>query len=257
MRTVLSAVVALLVLPAWASDPGEPLDCSDWVFLEPGLSCEMVIPPDGIVPNLTDLVDIDNEGDFYRIGPSIKSWCAPPCDVPPLHLCLRRPLIRNTGGVETTIAYVEDRCNDDYANPRADAISVRELRFDRVNGSLLLLSHSGCQTGECGYEPPWAPDGGQWLASISGFATLAEVLEGELPPGPPGPPGPQGPPGPLIPACPDADGDAWADCETDPTCHPYGHPCGDCDDSNSRINPGGPPGQRCEPEEEPTPMPLE
>ena len=42
----------------------------------------------------------------------------------------------------------------------------------------------------------------------------------------------------LIPACPDADGDAWADCITEPTCHPYGHPCGDCDDADDEVNPG-------------------
>ena len=46
--------------------------------------------------------------------------------------------------------------------------------------------------------------------------------------------------------CPDADGDAWADCTTEPTCHPYGHPCGDCDDTDPKVNPGGPPGQRCD-----------
>jgi len=82
---------------------------------------------------------------------------------------------------------------------------------------------------------------------------LIAVLGPFLPP--PGPQGlkvqsaPKAPPGPLIPACPDADGDAWAACVTEPTCHPYGHPCGDCDDADPRINPAAPPGQRCEDEE--------
>ena len=35
----LLTVAVVCLLPAWASEPGEPLDCSDWVFLEPGLSC--------------------------------------------------------------------------------------------------------------------------------------------------------------------------------------------------------------------------
>ena len=65
----------------------------------------------------------------------------------------------------------------------------------------------------------------------------------------------RGPQCPLAPACPDADGDAWADCVTEPTCHPYGHPCGDCDDADPRVNPGAPRGHRCLPDEEPTPIP--
>ncbi len=32
-------VVVVLSLPTSASNPGEPLDCSDWVFVEPGFSC--------------------------------------------------------------------------------------------------------------------------------------------------------------------------------------------------------------------------
>ena len=74
------------------------------------------------------------------------------------------------------------------------------------------------------------------------------VLEGQ--PGPSGPPGPPGPPGPLIPACPDADGDAWADCVTEPTCNPYGHPCGDCDDADASVFPGAPGSRNCELEPE-------
>ena len=44
IRFVMVVVVALVLAPAFASNPGEPLDCSDWVFLEPGLSCVTVIP---------------------------------------------------------------------------------------------------------------------------------------------------------------------------------------------------------------------
>src|SRR5262245_16880357 len=27
------------LLPIWASQPGQPFDCTDWVFLTPGLTC--------------------------------------------------------------------------------------------------------------------------------------------------------------------------------------------------------------------------
>ena len=34
MRIVTLALLVLVIVPAWASEPGQPLDCSDWVFLE-------------------------------------------------------------------------------------------------------------------------------------------------------------------------------------------------------------------------------
>ena len=36
-------LVVACVLPAWASEPGQPLDCSDMVFTEPGLTCTVVV----------------------------------------------------------------------------------------------------------------------------------------------------------------------------------------------------------------------
>ena len=46
MRSLIVGILFVLcLLPAWASNPGEPLDCSDWVFLEPGLSCFMYTMP--------------------------------------------------------------------------------------------------------------------------------------------------------------------------------------------------------------------
>ena len=42
MRTLLVLCVlgVVCVLPVAASDPGQPLDCSDWVLLEPGYTCQ-------------------------------------------------------------------------------------------------------------------------------------------------------------------------------------------------------------------------
>ena len=46
MRYLFSFLLVLLTtFPASASDPGEPLDCSDWVFLEPGISCQVAVTP--------------------------------------------------------------------------------------------------------------------------------------------------------------------------------------------------------------------
>ena len=44
MRKIL-ILIAVATLPALASEPGQPLDCSDWVFLEPGLTCDYFYAP--------------------------------------------------------------------------------------------------------------------------------------------------------------------------------------------------------------------
>ena len=40
---ILTIILAFLS-PAQASNPGEPLDCSDWVIVEPGISVSTIIP---------------------------------------------------------------------------------------------------------------------------------------------------------------------------------------------------------------------
>ena len=45
-RISAASFIALAVTGATlASPPGQPLDCSDWVVLEPGLACSGIIPP--------------------------------------------------------------------------------------------------------------------------------------------------------------------------------------------------------------------
>ncbi len=39
MRRLLYLLVVVCLLPAWASEPGQPLDCSDVIFNESGHSC--------------------------------------------------------------------------------------------------------------------------------------------------------------------------------------------------------------------------
>ena len=114
--------------------------------------------------------------------------------------------------------------------------------FDLIAGRVMFPIASECYGCTNGYSPKL------WVVAIEGFSTLTDVLPPgpEDPEGPVGAPGPQGPPGPLIPACPDSDGDAWADCVTNPTCNPYGHPCGDCDDTDASVFPGAPGSRNCQ-----------
>lgn len=45
------------LLPAWASNPGEPLDCSDMILLEPGYTCTEWVPYrcEGCVPSPVEI----------------------------------------------------------------------------------------------------------------------------------------------------------------------------------------------------------
>jgi hypothetical protein len=298
VKTALPILFVLMSVPAWGSNPGEPLDCSDWVSLNPELSCSDKVPypctfdpENGVcLVNSFPTVALDNTGVFYRIRqiPAVDEFGDP------LMCGIRRleevQLLRITGTTIQLMGYIRSRCVLVEPNIR-DTIGTADqgILFDEETGSLLLQLDPGCRAPSINECLNYSPTGGRWMASIHGLSTESEILPpgpqgpagpqgspgapGDVgPPGPPGeagvpglpgpigpvgPVGPEGPPGPLIPACPDADGDAWADCTTEPTCHPYGHPCGDCDDADPRINPGAPPGQRCEPLDEPTPMPRE
>ena len=267
---VLIAVSVFLIMPTWASNPGELLDCSDWIINRPGLSCAMYAPHGTVLPESVFL-GAGSNGVVTNDG-SILAFRATEVEA-----CrrfggawgtarYRFDLIERSGSNETVIASIEERrgpfnsvdhlrlidssCGGAVNNCRYGYVGVitlgAMLYFDPTAGRLLVPMHRYCGACDVHSSSLCAPeyDGGWGIVAIEGFATTAEVLHDELPEGPPGPAGPrgpqgeQGPPGPLIPACPDADGDAWADCVSDPTCNPYGHPCGDCDDADATVNPG-------------------
>src|SRR5437773_2614519 len=58
---------------AWGSQPGQPLDCSDWTFLEPGFSCsDWIAYPCGGEAGEVDCMGgqeamLDNQGRELRI----------------------------------------------------------------------------------------------------------------------------------------------------------------------------------------------
>ena len=43
MWKLLLLPLLVFLLPAWASEPGQPLGCDDWVIVEPGLSMSTLI----------------------------------------------------------------------------------------------------------------------------------------------------------------------------------------------------------------------
>lgn len=178
--TIAVSVFALLcVTAARASQPGQPLDCSDWVFLESGLSCTVYLdpgPPNNCGPypfhqcRFSDQrIDIDNQGRRYTVvfyGGS--GQCGSDYGV---------KLVRFNGTEQQTVAYVPGRCFPDrggYPNGEWDMAQPLwdpTVKFDAVSGSMLIpLASSGTGYG-----------GVMWIASINGFASLFDILQTYVP----------------------------------------------------------------------------
>lgn len=176
----------------WASQPCEPLDCSDWVILEPGFSCNVKMPypcsssvypypPQCFVSN--DDRALDNQGNLLqvRLHPN------------PTNLCNDSPLTRTeivswSASGERILAYVDERCAGPYPGGgmcadltgplnrgnQSGNYEARPIRFDPVGGRLLLSfeSRSSCQGAvPCGNYK------NAWIASLTGFAPLFEILQ--------------------------------------------------------------------------------
>jgi hypothetical protein len=163
MGKSLPFVLALLIaMPALASSPGEPLDCSDWVFLEPGLSCGNFHAYPSYVIGLGPYRVFDNKRNLYRLR-----------DVPMMPCGATAPsrveIQRTTTGMEwSTVAYIESRCNDPASSNVDGVYSNNGLLFDPPTGRLLAdLTLSGGSM----------YDTAGWVPVISGFATLFDILQ--------------------------------------------------------------------------------
>ena len=65
--------VAAVCLPVWASEPGEPLDCSDFVAVDPSLKCEPSLMPHNQLGGTRSFVD--NEGRVIHWDVEILGEC--------------------------------------------------------------------------------------------------------------------------------------------------------------------------------------
>ncbi len=176
-----SPVLPLLVvgglLPAFASNPGQPLDCSDWVFLEPGLSCaywyQYPCPASLLwcVPPVTGSA-LDNLGRLYRVESAVLSQCPLPTNVS----VQRHALIAFDGSSETVVAYIDERCNASYTD-KLD-LSGGSTVFFEESGRLVLprLLSLGCTSSNCG-PAAGAYDSVEWGAMFVGFPTTFEILQ--------------------------------------------------------------------------------
>ena len=171
-----AVLVAFACSAAFASEPGQPLDCSDWVYLEAGHSCTPWIsancaatpqPSSFCVPNLGSAV-FDNEGRQYalRAISGGATCCLPSGSCTP---CNRFAIVRYDGSNESIVAYLDTRPNGQGG---VDTLSMSPvgLDFDRIGGRLVLWLASESNG-----------DHSRWAAAIAGFTPLFDVLQSFAP----------------------------------------------------------------------------
>ena len=165
MKQLLILLIAAATIPAWASEPGQPLDCSDWVIVEPGLSMSTTIPypcpdvegaPTSGCRSITG--NIDNTGGFFFAHiSSLGVECNPGGS-----LLNRHAIYRFRDGEDELIAYLDNRCG---ANPICsdETSAAPPGGFDDKNGSLFIsMQHvhengPGPDCGEANYaRSSWA-----------------------------------------------------------------------------------------------------
>ncbi len=192
--------VALVILVAfassatWASEPGQPLDCSDWVITEPGLTCRPWAPLGAVsdtsvfMARGSNLV-VDNTGAMYALR---HTWLPPG---PPNEFGGLLELVRlRPGGVEEVLAHISARHSPNGTEDTIDPIlsyyttqayvtyySMQThsiLSFDPVNGRLLIPLGVGC-TPSSSCPPAY---GGVTIHAFEGFASLYEIQQSYTPP---------------------------------------------------------------------------
>lgn len=179
-------VATLLVLVASsiavASEPGQPLDCSDMVILQPGLSCTTVIQPgselcapiEGVVNNWCqdgNAKETDNRGGML-LGRG--RWLAEVNCGTELFTLYRYEFLRLANGSQELIAYIDDRCGVSNTKDGIDAGPLHNITFAPTTGRLTFSANSVC--GDKGQELCGYPSFGLWLGAIDGFETLFDVL---------------------------------------------------------------------------------
>jgi len=167
------AWLTMLPLPASATDPGTPMNCTD-LLLSPGLTCtEFSNPGDGGRFRQNDAV-VDNDGRIFEQGDGSNSDV-----IEELGFCGTNRLFElglfwrvDEGGVRTPIASVRSRCLDQTTST-VEGLRSASLLFDSVNGALVVVMSSTCNSrGDLCDDY----NGGSWIARIDGFTLLAAAL---------------------------------------------------------------------------------
>lgn len=174
-------LIAMFMGPtAVATEPGTPMNCTDLVLV-PGLNCTPLSNPgQGFVFRNVESV-VDNDGRIYTENAGSLADV-----IRELGFCGSRKIVElslidqiGAGGTKTSIASVNERCLNPSTNT-SEGLRLSSLMFDPVRGDLIVVL-----TSTCGPDAATCQNygGGNWMARISGFTPLADVL-----PQPPQPP---------------------------------------------------------------------
>ena len=161
MRSPATLLLLALASPAFATEPGTPMDCPE-LELAPGLTCTELGQSLG-----RDLdAAVDNEGRvlWHDAGDEFVGSCG-------VEALWRRPLL--VAGDETGSRAVLVAATDRCLNPATRltvAVNSFGLVFDPVRGRLFLRLQTGCRF------PGGCPNARSWVAAIDGFTPLADVL---------------------------------------------------------------------------------
>jgi hypothetical protein len=191
MRFTAVLLVAFASSGALASEPGQPLDCSDWVFNEGGHGCQAVVAWPTPSSPYVDLGDgttrvLDTGGRMLRVA-TIPAPGAPLCAG---YTLLRTEILEYDGATESVVGYVDERCGpgttsvDEIRFYGYDSDSPTRnparLLFDPQHGRLLIPLDTHCHESSSGSGNPYCAyldTVGPWLAAITGFTTTFDVLQ--------------------------------------------------------------------------------
>lgn len=162
---------------AFASEPGQPIDCSDWVALLPGYTCSEVLrpcpsgSPQPFACRTGNPVVVDNEGKPIIVQRTNQGPCGN-----------RSIFVQRFDDTNVqTIGYFAEKCNGPLIDQLFPALEFQNpgiqghgaTYFDEEGGRLLIPFRSACNfPGECPHYPQV-----EWLAGIDGFATSFEILQ--------------------------------------------------------------------------------
>lgn len=178
MRFAAVVFVAFVCSGAFASEPGQPLNCSDWVFYEPGYSCSNAPPVECPGPRLCDATQTavpDNERGILSFKQTdFPIWGCGNASTRRTSL-VRMDLVT---GIETVIATLDDRCDNGcvYHLGVYGSGDYIHTWFDPTGGSIIapidsILQDNGSTN--C----PFPSQRVSRPMTITGFATTFDVMQ--------------------------------------------------------------------------------
>ena len=185
MRKLAVVIAAFFVLSpfALASQPGQPMDCSDFVPVTPGFTCENFCAPpcpDAVAsawspgsPTLT------NEGEIIQIR---KVGSEVICGPFPLW---RYEVVALTATTERLIGYWQERClvDNDPAWQKDTLQFSPAVVFDDKRGRVLVKAVARCvAAGTSPCSPEYDYDDPPWIGGIIGFQTTFDLMQTYSPP---------------------------------------------------------------------------